>query len=372
MIAVRVTVLLATLLWFGCDEPNLVPDAGDSGTDSGSPDVGSSPDGGVVSELCPEGSTLMQFSLTAPNPVPTNGMLDLPPASFQFEIIAAGMPGGPNARFDVCNDAGTLSLQSVLFVGGGFETPSFYRLDESISAPVETTIEIDQGWVVEKRLPPSAMVVEGLDAAIQGDLAALHVELKAEYGALIVGHQGFIAIASVHLIPSGFEYSSIYVVAGGLAPGDAFAGLPCKFGEQTLETSFMLSTATFEVEACTFLGGGETTGYRITSLSIQDSSAELTSAEQQRFEFPTIEDVDSVLTYRWNHHNGCDSFHLALPHAEYAATASPLAGCGEQVPEAPPRSFEDPPGSVKYRIKYGGGAWVDGELLNCAHYLFCN
>jgi hypothetical protein len=149
-----------------------------------------------------------------------------------------------------------------------------------------------------------------------------------------------------------------------------FSDLECRFEETPLETSFTMASATFEVKACTGLGGGETLAYRITSLAIQDSSSELTEAERMRFEFPTKEDVDRVLNYQWNHHNACDSFHLALPHADYAASAPPLAGCGTTVPNAPARSFDDT-GPVKYRLRYHGGAWVEGEMTGCRHYMWC-
>jgi len=133
-----------------------------------------------------------------------------------------------------------------------------------------------------------------------------------------------------------------------------------------------MSTATFEVTACTFLGGGETTGYRISSLAVQDSSPELTEAERQRFEYDGEAAVEAVMTYAWNHHNACDSFHLALAHADYAASSSPAAGCGDTVPNAPPRIFdEDPRLPVLFRIRYHGGDWTDGTMPDCYHYLFC-
>jgi hypothetical protein len=215
--------------------------------------------------------------------------------------------------------------------------------------------------------------VEGLAEALQGNLQPLRIRFTVENGLLIMGHDGFIAFARGRVGPSTIEYTSIFILVGSLAEGDVFAGLRCGFDGQQLATSFTMSTATFDVEACTFLGGGETLGYRIISLAVQDSSSELSEAERARFDFPTQADVERVMNYQWNHHNACDSFHLALPHADYAASTPPLAGCGTTVPNAPPRSFDDDPsGPVLFRIRYHDGEWVDGEMTGCRHYMFCN
>jgi hypothetical protein len=149
--------------------------------------------------------------------------------------------------------------------------------------------------------------------------------------------------------------------------------MKCRFGEDPLTTSFTMSTATFDVEACTVLGGGFTAGYRIHYLAVTDTSPDLTEAERMKIEFTSEAEVEAVMNYVWNHHNACDSFHLALPYADYAASAAPAAGCGETVPNAPMRDFDEPPGApVFFRIRYHGGEWVDGEIPGCTHYLFCN
>lgn len=126
------------------------------------------------------------------------------------------------------------------------------------------------------------------------------------------------------------------------------------------------------MEACSFLGGGITRGYRIDRLTVQDSSPQLQAADRGRFEFKSRAEVEGVLNYRWNHHNACDSFHLALPHADYAASSAPAAGCGPQVPNAPPRRIDEPSTSpVLYRLRYYGGAWKDGSIPGCTHFLEC-
>ncbi len=359
---------LALCSWWGCTAPEPDPGGGDAATaDAGTHDAGSDPG------PCPPGSTRMQYSLTPVDPLPSVSMLVLPHPLPSTEIVAAGTGGAFSARFDVCDDGGGAKLRALLVTAGALEAPSLYRWDDTIDTPVERVVEVDEGFVFEHRLPPSAFSVTGLEAALAGDLAALKVRLISESGLLIVGQEGFLALASGRVGADSIEYTSIFVVVGGLAPGDVFANLECGFSEQPLATSFTMATAVFDVQACAFLGEGETTGYRITSFAVQDSSSELSETERQRQQFTGEAEVESVLDYVYNHHNACDSFHLALPGADYAATTSPLAGCGNAVPDAPQRNFnEDPTSPVKFRIRYHGGAWMEGEMTGCTHYLFCN
>ena len=48
-----------------------------------------------------------------------------------------------------------------------------------------------------------------------------------------------------------------------------------------------------------------------------------------------------------------------------------LAGCGVAVPNAPPRTFDDTDPRVLFRTRYHGGAWVDGAMDGCGHYMWC-
>jgi hypothetical protein len=339
----------------------------DAGRDAGSSDAGSG------SGSCPAGATLRQYSLTSVSPLPAASMIQLPNLIPGAQIISAGNGVEYNARFDVCDDGGTLRLASLLVSGSSFDTPGFFRWDDTVTTVVEDIVELDEGLVLERRLPPASFLVEGLEAALQGNLQTLRIRLLGASGLLIVGHDGFLALAHGMVGEDTIEYTSIFVVVGGLEEGNVFAGLECPFGESPYAKTFTLGTATFEVKSCNFLGGGETIGYRITSLAVQDTSPELTEAERQRFDFAGEEEVESVMTYVWNHHNACDSFHLALLHADYAATTSPLAGCGTAVPNAPQRDINEDPGSpVKFRIRRHQGAWTDGEMDACTHYLFCN
>ncbi len=373
--------LLLLAGWLGCTgAAPVLPDGGgtDAGTlaDGGPDDGGGGGDGGNAGpdllDPCPPGATRRPYSLSPIDPLPPLGALQLPNLIPGTILISAGVGGEHSVRLDLCEVNGELALHGVLFRGNSLEAVEWYRLDELVSAPQEQVIEIDQGFVREHRLPPSAFSVEGLADALQGNLQALRVRFITESGLVILGHDGFLAVARGRVGPNTIEYTNLAVVVGGLAEGDVFAGLPCGFEETLLTTSFTMATATVDVTACTFLGSGITTGYRITALAIQDSSPELSTAEQARFEYSSAPAVESVMNYVFNHHNACDSFDLVLDHAEYAASASPSAGCGATVPNAPERNFnEDPSSPVLFRIRYHGGPWMDGEIAGCHHYLFC-
>ena len=341
------------------------PDDGGGGKSGG--------DGGGQTVSCPAGATLVQYSLTRPDTLPTVGMLDLPGLHPATIIVPAGDGSSDSMRFDLCQDAGGLELHAIVLRGEAVSLASRYVLDASITSAVSNFVEIPEGRVFEIRVPRSAAVVEGLSEAITGDLRPLRIRLLGEMGLLVVGQAGFVAVARGNVGAASIEYTSLYVLIGGLAPGDVFAGLRCRFGEMFLETSFQLDTALFEIEACTFLGGGITTGHRIRRLAVEDSNSALEEVHRHRFEFTTESEVDGVLNYRWNHHNACDSFHLALGHADYAASSAPAAGCGPQVPNAPLRDVNEPTDSpVRYRIRYYGGDWRDGSIAGCSHYLGCD
>lgn len=352
-------------------------DGGTTSTDAGpdrdagvARDAGSTPD---PTGLCPTGSTLERYSLASLPTLPPSSALALPDQPAFLETLMARDDGvGSSVRFDVCRDGSGVELRAVLYYGDSFGFPIHYVYDDTITVPVVDYVDIAQGMVEQVRLPADDWIVTGLDAAIGGDLASLRARLTHTSGLIVHGHAGFLAVAPGNVTATTVDYNSIYVIVGALVPGDVFAALPCPFGERPKEVTFDLDTATFEVEACTFLGGGETEGYRITKLAITDPNPMLDPSEQVRFEFDGETAVEEVLNYRWNHHNACDSFHLALPHADYAASSAPLAGCGQTVPNAPPRKFTDPPSSpVAWRIRYHGGAWREGTMATCTHYMFC-
>ena len=342
--------------------------------DTGPMDLGQ-PDGGAPDPLmlCAQGERLVHYSLTPVSPVPPASAISLENLPASIEVVSAQDGNSLSMRLDVCiAQDGAPSLRAILLRPDEIFSPYLFRLDTQISSPEEDFIELDLGFVQEVRLPPQNMLVQGLAEALGGDLAQLDVRLVAQSGLRVAGHAQFLAVARGRVTNNSIEYTTNQVIVGGLAPGDIFEDLQCNFGEQTLSRTFRMDSAEFEVGACTFLGGGFTTGYRIHRLAITDSNPALSMAEQQRFEFTTEAEVEAVLNYVWNHHNACDSFHLALPHADYAASTSPAAGCGATVPNAPEREFdENPILPVLYRIRYHGGPWTDGQLDGCSHYLFC-
>jgi hypothetical protein len=377
------TLLLAALLLTGCAETS-PGDGGDGGAaDAGRPD-GARPDGGpdaggtadagasadAGADARPCASGLERYSLGAVRPVPMPSALNLPNLLPGTEVVSAGDGAEAGLRLEICRDGGQPTLRSALFRAWSSETPTLYRLDPTITQPTEAVVELPEGVVLERRLPTSATLVEGLAAALEGAPEALHVRLFGESGLVLRGHAGFVALAAGRVDATTITYGSIRVVVGTLARGDVFANLPCPFGESALAARFSLGSAGFDVRACTFLGGGETLGYRIVALTVTDPNAALAPAEQQPITFTGDAAVRAVLSYAWNHHNGCDSFHLALPHADYAATTSPIAGCGTPVPSAPDRA-PDGFGDVLYRVRYHGGPWTEGTIPGCHHYLFC-
>jgi len=288
-------------------------------------------------------------------------------------VLNAGEGTASSVRFDLCQDgAGQVTLRGVLWATDEFSAPTYWVRDDAVGAITDEFVEYRRGMVYLLRVPPASFRVTGLEQAVAGDLQPFELRIFGDYGLWVLGHGSFLAGATGMVGANSIIYSSIYVVAGRLVPGDVIAGRPCPLGESLLERSWRMGSADFEVDACTYLGGGHTTAYRISRLSITDTNSALSPAEQMTHRFEGEAAVEAVLNYRWNHHNACDSFHLALPHADYAATTAPLAGCGSQVPNAPPRDFEDDPsGPVEFRVRYHGGTWTDGTMPGCTHYMFC-
>jgi hypothetical protein len=329
-------------------------------------------DAGAQPALCPSGAVLVQYSLTPLQSAPPLGAIALPGLHPATIIVPAGHGLSNSMRFDLCQESDGLELHAILLRGEAVTLASRFVLDGSIASPATEVVQIAEGRVQEVRVPRTAAVVEGLAEAIAGNLSALRIRLPGDKGLLVVGHSDFLAVAQGRVDAATIQYTSLYVLVGSLAPGNVFAGLRCTFGQTPLTTSFRLDTAQFDVEACTFLGGGITTGYRIHRLAVQDSNPGLEEAYRGRFEFTTEAEVESVMNYRWNHHNACDSFHLTLGHANYAASTAPAAGCGPPVPEAPPRRIDEPSNApLMYRIRYHGGAWRDGSVAGCSHFLYC-
>lgn len=159
--------------------------------------------------------------------------------------------------------------------------------------------------------------------------------------------------------------TSISVRVGFIEPGDPFSNANCPLGQADESRTFALGSAMFDVNLCMSPGGGHTTAWRWYRAKVTD--AEL--PPEQRIVELEGEALASVLASRFNHHNGCDSFHLRTPYAQYAASAADRAGCGPTVDEAPSRvtDFREP--VTKYRIRRGEGPWQSGQEP-CRHFLF--
>lgn len=343
-------------------------DAGAAQRDGGTPD-GGHVDGGVVSDLCPPGAPLTSYSLVAPATLPPASALELPngPAFLEPE---AGDNVTYGARFDVCQTSSGPVLAAMLFLR--WSTAQYYVRDAEATAPSMDFIDLPEGPAIEYRVPVDRFPVEGLADALAGDSSSLRIRVEQESGVIVHGHADFVAMTSANLSGAQIEYTSVGVLVGTLVEGNVFADLECPFGEWPNEATFDFDTAHFEARYCSFLGGGETEGYRIEHLTVTDTNPALSVDEQEPFVFDGAAAVEAVMNYQWNHHNACDSFHLVLPHADYAASTPPLAGCGATVPNAPPRAFDDPPTPVAYRVRYHGGAWTDGMMADCYHYMFCS
>ena len=347
-----------------------VPADGGGGTDAGARhDAGAPP-----AERCRDGSPVVPYSLTRIDPLPPRAAIDLPNLHPSAIITSAGSGESTSLRFDICEGERGPVLHGVLYREDSFTVARRYLVDPTLSSPREDEfVETPLGFISLTRLPPDAVRVEGLAEALSGDLRPLRIRLMANTGLVMAGHQSFIAVGLGRVTETTVEYGSLQVTVGGLAPGDVYAAMRCRFNEELLETRFRLGTARFEVNGCSFLGGGFTLAYRIHDIAVTDSSPELREEHRGRFALETEAELEAALAYRWNHHNACDSFHLALPHADYAASSAPAAGCGPVVPHAPERGGGEPDlGPVRYRIRYYGGAWTDAEVQACHHYLWCN
>lgn len=344
---------------------------GGAGSDGGGVDGGS--DNGPELIVCPSGSSLVFWSLAPLSSLPGLAELELTGLPGGTTVLTAGEGNPSTVRFDLCQDgAGQRTLRGLLWTTDEFSAPTYWVRDEAVGVVTDDFVEYRRGMVYRLRVPSASFQVSGLEQALTGDLQPFQLRVLGDYGLLVLGHATFLAGATGMVGANSITYSSIYVVAGRLVPGDVLTTRPCPLGQSLLERSWRMGSADFQVKACTYLGGGHTTAYRINRLSITDTNAALSPAEQMTHQFEGEAAVEAVLNYRWNHHNACDSFHLALPHADYAATTAPLAGCGSQVPNAPPREFEDDPsGPVEYRVRYHGGAWTDGTMPGCTHYMFC-
>lgn len=305
-----------------------------------------------VPPLTCETGEAASFTLGAIDPLPKDTVVTFPgPHRLQAQ------DDGRHVRVDVCAD--NFALKATL-------RRVVYRFSEM------------QRYTAADATAAGARIAGVSEAIFDNDTSKLDVFVPQAAGAKkgiwlkgwkVEGEPTFATAVPVMVEDGGsLKPTALYWLAGSFSYGDPLKGLKCPGGETWRSSGFTLGTAQFTAERCEFLGGGETTGYRIKTLVVTDSNPALPPEARKPV---TLADETALkaLNYRWNHHNACDSFYLKLPHAEYAATAAPCAGCGQAVPNAPERKYTDEDHTfLHYRIKYEGGAWQDGKLDGCPHH----
>jgi hypothetical protein len=225
----------------------------------------------------------------------------------------------------------------------------------------------------------NSSVVQGLAKAIfEGDHSELNIRIfpvgEFDSTLLVSGWRmedgrTFATATTGRIDGNRISSNSIGLLTGTVLRGDPLVSVTCPAGQIPSPAQFRIGTALFDTKLCYGAGGGETTAYTVTDLVITDSNPALPAEARAPQEFHGEESVRSVMNFRWNHHNACDSFYVKLPHSEYAATAAAMAGCGLPVENAPERNIEDERRTVLYRTKYSDGAWQDGSLP-CVHFFF--
>ncbi len=373
----RFSSLLLVPCLVACGAAASEPPARDGGVavrDGGARDGGADPIDGGVAATCDDGSARSMYSLFEVSPIPPETDLNLPDLPAALNVVSAEVDQLSLLRVEVCAPAGGApQLVSILWGGLYYGLTKHWIVDDTVSSPTERLVTTPLGEVTEVRMPSAMFVVEGLAEAIGGAQADLQIRVLGVGGLVLAGHDDFVAAVRGEVTADTVDYEAPVVTAGRFGSGDVFEGLFCPLTQWSRAETFELGTAKFVVQGCFFLGGGHTEGYRLVHLEVEDDNAALDPADRVRHVYASEAEVEAVMNYRWNHHNACDSFHLALPHADYAASAAPLAGCGPTVDNAPERDFGEPSDSpVKYRVRYGGGTWTDGEIEGCWHYLFCD
>ncbi len=274
--------------------------------------------------------------------------LDPKPVDPSFKIVINGKSyfrlneGNIQVTFEVCLDNEHANLLAV-----GYHRP---RSDWTYHAP--------------------ATPVDMTAAIFDGDYSNFDYELADVEGSgkiikiMSAGNPVYLSVIMGEYIDSGFEPTSILVAVGSLSFG-APETTSCQAHEISGHQEFVLESATFSAELCTFLGGGETLGYRFLSLTVKDQNPALATPIDVKLDG---DQLAAAFKYKVNHHNACDSFLLTLPQATYTATSGPNAGCGSVVQGAISRTYDDNRRNTLYQITYGQTSTGIKELANKRHY----
>jgi hypothetical protein len=278
--------------------------------------------------------------------------------NFQYRLLPQVPGNPPYIRLDTCSFDDTIELRQVVFEEA-FASQQYIlpvRSDSTVAGLKEAVFSEDQSkiniQVREADDSTRTLVISGWKQA---------------------DGRTFATVTFATVTGTVISANSMTLLTGKLLVGDPLKSLKCAPGLNFRTAKFRLAQAAFEWDTCEGLGGGETTSYDVIGLRVTDSNPVLTPEESHPQSFDGKDAVGRVLTSKWGHHNACDSFVLTLPHATYAATSAPMAGCNTALPGAPTRQMDDDDDAnfkTKFTISYNGVPPQPG-LLNCPHHLFC-
>jgi hypothetical protein len=316
---------------------------------------------------CEDGSQPVSYTLKPIDPMPSASVID-----FGDDVPYKLVPHGENsvaARVDICinESEGTAEVARLMLR----DNPTRPTIDARISKSA-TAIEVD-GNVYS--VPASEVQAENVDAAAFGDPSALliYVPVRDVDGILIKswkdGELVFTTAVRAMKKDGKLKPNSINLITGSFDSGNPFKEGPCKDGQAEFTKTFAFEKVTLKVAGCYYQGGGETMGYDIHKVEVADKSAVLSAEQQENFVLEG-DKLKEAFKYQWNHHNACDSWVLTLPHAKYAASAGPMAGCGRVLEGAPERDFQEENRDTKYIIRYNNGTPLEGSVPSCSHFIF--
>lgn len=305
--------------------------------------------------ICAAGESLRMFTFESPE--------TLPPLPSDLPDFLEVSPVNESIRFEVCTaDDFTFSLRRVLHKMG-----ASIKLDVFSFEPPLKNEKLDNAFFGNS---------DGLqlDMFNPGSDGSLDEQFGIRFGSLKHNGESFVTIQRV--MKTGDEPvapSSVFFMVGKFVLGDPFIrtgdSALCKLNEGFLKSTFDVQTAHFEVKMCTFMGGGETTGYRILSFSVEDKNEKLPAQDRQKRMFEG--DALKILDNKFFHHNACDYFLLKLENVSYGLTSAPMAGCGK-TPEGTPQRviFEEGEHSrhTLFQVQYKGHTLETGFIPR-VHFL---
>lgn len=162
------------------------------------------------------------------------------------------------------------------------------------------------------------------------------------------------------------------VTFGEFVYGDIPQSDECEFGSVLKQSGkkLQIGTATFSFKYCARRMGEGGVGYDIVSLTVKDDDESLLQDSGKEITLSKAE-IQKRLKIDTGHHNSCDDFSLEMPHATYGVTALMGTNFGNCVPfHAAPGQPKETTKTMKYRFKYEGRDWIEGEVTqDCQHFL---